>query len=200
LLLTVLCAGGTLEQAAKEIGASSRAVERYREKHPDFADLCVRAKKIAKTNDPDAIEAFLREAVPEPGSDIDPSERVVVAPVQIVPAAVPPVFDAEVMPGPPPEDPDLLVPGLPPLTERNLLAFHWRTMHDVNAPSGLRSACTRALHEHTLTRAHQRRLLQMDPGMQRRAPARELGLTKETNDRVRRAIIGPPPRKRVGAG
>jgi hypothetical protein len=101
------------------------------------------------------------------------------------------------MDGPPPEDPDLLVPGLPPLTERNLIAFHWRTMHDRTEPSGLRSACTRALHEHTLDRSHRRQMMQLDPVVSsRRAPARERGLTRDTTNQVLRAIIGPPPKKR----
>ncbi len=196
-LLSILCGGGSIRSAAADMGTSRRSIMRYLAANPEFAEACRTAKELARSDDPLAIEALLWSVMPP--EEAGPAPQALEA-VQIVPA--PPAVDPDVVPGRPSDDPNLLVPGLPPLTERNLLAECWRGIFDKKEATGYRVACMRALGEQLLER--RRRLPQ--PGLQ---PAVETGRAGRPSDpgvpanvwlEARRNFLGPAPDDGEGDG
>ncbi len=170
------------------MGVSRRSIMRYLEANPEFAEACRTAKKLARSDDPLAIEALLWSVMPP---DVAGPAPQAVEAVQIVPA--PPAVDPDVPPAAP--DPNLIVPGLPPLTERSLLAECWRGIFDRSEATGYRVVCMRTLGEQLLERRRQ-----LHPRVQ--PPVVETGRAARPSDpgvpanvwlEARRNFLGPAP-------
>jgi len=193
--LQLICLGSTQAEAAEEAGSSSKAVQRWARRHPAFKERLTRARELRGSSDLDAISELLGPSIVEVPDELEPPPVPPAPPVSIVPARQ--VVEGEVVEERAKDD-ELLVPGLPALNERNLLAFYWRTIHDPNAPAGIRSTCIRALHDHTIVRVRQQRSLQLDhaPARTKASGAREKGWSAGVVWGVRRAIVGRPPDKK----
>lgn len=179
---------GNMREAAKVAGLTPQSIYRHMRRDSAFA---LRVCEITGKE-------------PPPGVVVGP-EAARTPEVEVIPTGDRSVVEAEVVRSipvqPAPATGDVLVPGLPPVTERNLTAFYWRTVNDAKTPVRLRSDCLKALHDITFARtsvARAEALREAGRGVGRGPGPAGLasskpGIPGQAWETIKRKLIGPAP-------